>query len=155
MKFFGLAKAKWLGVVLAGVVVFTSLGGAVYAANGDWADLLRRGIDKIYTLVFPEIEERTEAKKESIIDRIKKDIRTIMKDTGKTIVKYRDDLIKRNEKELEDYYKEQKQVIKSTKDTIVQEKKEKLKQKADQELRESKEAIREEIEEELEDMIDD
>lgn len=156
MKFFKMfGKKKVAGVVLAGGLALGSLGGVAYASSDTIAGLIQNGIDKLYTAVFPQIDNVAVEKKDSIITQISTDVQSTVADAIKTVVGYKDELIDQNNKELDNYYDGKKKEIEQGKHRVVDETKKKLKTKADKDLQDSKDAIDAAIQSELSKAIKD
>src|SRR5689334_1593636 len=95
-------RKKTAGIVIAGTIIVGSMGTTVYAASGNqWDALITKGIDRLYTVAFPEIKQKTDEKKAHILDQITADINGKAKLIAEAVKKHKEDLIKRNEKELD------------------------------------------------------
>lgn len=144
---------KAAGLVLAGTIVVSSMGTTVYAAYGDqWNALITKGVDRLYTAVFPEIKQKTDEKEAAIINQISNDVNRNVKSISEDVKKHKEQLIQRNEKELDNYYKETTSNLEMTAENASKHKKDELTRKADQELNEAKRNIDAKIQAELENL---
>jgi hypothetical protein len=149
-KWVNFSKKKTAGVVLAGTLAVGAFSGTAYAAyEKNWDDYIISGINELYQRAFPEIEKATEEKKNTIVDNIKIDIRTVMDDANDSINDYKQNLIEENMQELEQYYNDVKANVETTADGEIEEKKNELERKADESLEKAKQNINKEIEKEL------
>ncbi|WP_394555243.1 hypothetical protein C1N61_26260 (plasmid) [Priestia aryabhattai] len=141
---------KAAGLVLAGTIVVSSMGTTAYAAYGDqWNALITKGVDKLYTAVFPEIKQKADEKEAAIIDQISNDVSRNVKSISEDVKKHKEQLIQRNEKELDSYYSQTISNLETTANTASKVKKDELTRKADQELNEAKRNIDAKIQAEL------
>ncbi|MCF6411300.1 hypothetical protein [Pseudalkalibacillus salsuginis] len=144
------SKKKVAVVVMSGVLAFGAFGGTTYAAYGDnWNTYIKNGVNKLYMLVFPEIEKATKDKQNAIIGQIKEDIRSNVASAKNEIERHKDKLIEQNQNELDKYYNDVKKQAESTKDEAVKIEKSSLEGIAKNSLEKAKSEIDKTIEGEL------
>lgn len=147
-------RKKTVGLVMAGTIIAGSMGTTAYAASGNqWDALITKGIDKLYTVAFPEIKQKTDEKKIHILDQITADINGKAKLIAEAVKKHKENLIERNEKELDNYYEQTVTDLEATADIASKHKKDELTNKADQELENAKKDIDAKIQSELVNLI--
>ncbi len=149
-------KKKLVGILIAGTLVLGTFGGTTYAAFGDnLEEYISHGIESLMSFIFPEIKEKTEAKEDEVTGKITTEMRSAGDYIYEQLVVYKDELIERNETELDKYYNTVSEKIKTANKTIVKDNKAEITAEADAQLAKSKQDIEKKMNAELEKVEDD
>jgi hypothetical protein len=130
-----MGKKKLIAIAtVSALVLGGAQAGAVY--NGGWDNIIHRGVDHLFNIVFPEIAQKTNAKEAELKAKVPGDTQSIANRIYSEVVAHKNYLIKRNEDALVSTYNSHKARIEAKANEEANAAKTNLTAEADEELAE-------------------